>query len=137
MGLQEDLATAKWIVQRVDADTSLTAYMDLIPTDVSLPAVRFSIQDTQDVRGVGDARERIMSRIDWLIVVIREGSLVAPLIPLANELDGALHNQNGATSEIVVLSCVRLQPFSLLEPEDSGVTYRHAGGIYRTMVQAP
>jgi hypothetical protein len=111
--------------------------MDLIPRDKALPAVRASVQSRHDVRGIGDERERIMVRLDWLIVVVREGHLISPMVPLVDALDTALHNTNGSTANIIVLSCVRLETFSLLEPEDSGVMYRHAGGVYRTMVQSP
>lgn len=135
--MHEEFLTAAWLVEQIESGTDLQAYMDLIPENVPLPAVRMSAQERQDVRGIGDERERIMVRIDWLVVVIREGHQIAPLVPLVNSLDTALQNTNGSTDDIVVLSCVRLEPFSLLEVEDSGVTYRHAGGFYRTMVQVP
>lgn len=136
----EEFHTAEWLRQKVEAiaaPNALQFYMDMIPADRSLPAVRASVQSRDDVRGIGDERERIMTRLDWLIVVVREGHLIAPILPYVLALDNALHNTSGSTGNIVVLSCVRLEPFSLLEPEDSGVVYRHAGGIYRTMVQEP
>lgn len=133
----EEYHTAEWLVSRIESQASLQAYLDLIPGDVSLPAVRMSVQFRNDVRGVGDERERIMTQLDWLIVVVNEGHLVSPILPHVIALDNAIHNQAGSTANILVLSCVRLEPFSLLEPEDSGVQYRHAGGVYRTMVQSP
>ena len=133
----EEYHTAEWMRSRIETDTSMQAYMDLIPSDVDLPAVLMSVQQREDVRGIGDGRERIMTRLDWLVVVVREGHLISPIVPLAVALDNALQNKSGTTATILVLSCVRLEPFSILEPEESGVTYRHAGGIYRTMVQAP
>lgn len=135
----EEYHTAQWLVSQVEAMAApaLQAYLDLIPPGVDLPAVRMSVQSREDIRGVGDGRERILTRLDWLIVVVNEGHLVSPILPYVIKLDNQLHNQSGSTSDILVLSCVRLEPFSLLEPEESGVTYRHAGGVYRTMVQAP
>jgi len=136
----EEYHTGEWLRQKVEAvgaPTQMQFYMDLIPADKSLPAVRASVQSRDDVRGIGDERERIMTRLDWLIVVVHEGHLISPLLPYVVALDNALHNQTGTTAKIIVLSCVRLEPFSLLEPEDSGVMYRHAGGVYRTMVQSP
>ena len=136
----EEYHTAEWLLSQIEAiaaPNALQAYMDLIPAGADLPAVRMAVQSRHDVRGVGDERERIMTRLDWLIVVVREGHLISPLLPYVVALDNALHNKSGSTASVVVLSCVRLEPFSLLEPEDSGVQYRHAGGIYRTMVQAP
>jgi len=138
--MNEEFHTAEWLREKVEAivpPNALQFYMDLIPADRDLPAVRASVQSRHDIRGVGDERERIMVRLDWLIVVVNEGHLISPIVPLADALDTALHNKNGATANIIVLSCVRMEPFSLLEPEDSGVMYRHAGGVYRTMVQAP
>ena len=140
MSKNEEYHTAEWIREKVEAISAPNAmqfYLDLIPSGVDLPAVRGSVQSRQDVRGVGDERERIMVRLDWLVVVVREEHLVSPMVPLVDALDTALHNQNGSTANIIVLSCVRLESFSLLEPEDSGVMYRHAGGVYRTMVQSP
>ena len=133
----EEYHTGEWLLKRIEDDTTLEAYMDLIPPKITLPAVRMSVQDRQDVRGIGDPRERIITRLDWLIVVVHEGHLISPIIPHVVALDNALQNKDGATAKIIVLSCVRLEPFSILEPEESGVTYRHAGGIYRTLVQAP
>jgi hypothetical protein len=136
----EEYHTAEWLREQVEAIASPNAlqfYLELIPEDVALPAVRASVQDRQDIRGIGDERERILTRLDWLVVVVKEGHLVAPLIPYVVALDNALHNKTGSTSTIEVLSCVRIESFSLLEPEESGVQYRHAGGLYRTMVQAP
>lgn len=135
----EEYHTGEWLRQKIEGISTppMQFYMDLIPADKPLPAVRASVQSREDVRGVGDARERIMTRLDWLIVVVREGHLISPLIPYVVALDNALQNMNGTTPTIVVYSCVRLEPFSILEPEESGVVYRHAGGVYRTMVQSP
>lgn len=131
----EELHTAEWIVGRIEADTSLEAYFENIPSDKDLPAVRFHVQARNDQRGVGKPAARIMTTLDWLVVVVREGLGIAALVPLADALDDALHNQSGATATIQVLECVRIEPFSLLEVLDSGVQYRHAGGLYRTIVQ--
>lgn len=133
--LNDELHVAEWIRGRIEADTSLQAYLDVVPTTATLPAVRFSVQERNDVRGVGTPAHRIMTNLNWLVVVVREGHEVAPLVPLADALDAALHDHVGATSSIQVMSCVRLEPFSLLEQEDSGVYYRHAGGLYRTVSQ--
>lgn len=136
----EEYHTGEWLRQQIEAipaPNDLQFYMDLIPADKELPAVRASVQSRDDIRGIGDERERIMTKLDWLIVVVREGHMIAPLIPYVVALDNSLQNKNGTTSKIIVYSCVRIEPFSILEPEESGVMYRHAGGVYRTMVQSP
>jgi hypothetical protein len=131
--LNDELHVAEWLVKRIEDDTTLEAYADIIPSVESLPAARFQVQARHDVRGVGT--HRIITEIDWLVVVTKEGHSIAPLVPLADSIDQALHDQTGATSTIQVLSCVRVEPFTLLEVGDGGVYYRHAGGIYRTQSQ--
>jgi len=145
--MDEDLHAGEWIVSHLEGDTGVGGlfdpakpeplagvYRDLIPADKDLPAIRFQLQNPHDVRTVGQAR--VLVRLDYLIVVTREGHAVAPLVPLADRVDELLHRANGSTSTLTIYECTRLQPFHLLEPDDSGVQYRHAGGIYRTMVQA-
>lgn len=131
----EELHTAEWIVSRIEDDTTLEAYFETIPDGKPLPAVRFHVQARNDQRGLGTPASRIMTTIDWLVVVVREGLGVAALVPLATALDDALHGKSGSTAAVQVLKCIRVEPFTLLEVLDSGVQYRHAGGLYRTIVQ--
>lgn len=141
--MQTDLHTAEWIVSRIEGDNApggimdsiSGAYFGLIPPDVELPAVRFHVQNPNDVRGVGTPAQRIMTTIDWLIAAVTQGRGLAELVPIADRLDTLLDNVNGETATLMVLSCVRLEPFSLPEEEDTPVGYRHAGGVYRTIVQ--
>lgn len=133
--MNEELHTTKWIVSQVESNTSMQAYFEVIPAGKPLPAVRFHAQARNDARGVGTPAGRILTTIDWLVVVVNEGLGMASLVPLADDLDDALHNQSGQADSVLILECIRLEPFSLLEPLDSGVQYRHAGGLYRTIVQ--
>ena len=136
----EILGTSKWLKQVIEADLKTAqgmisgAYLDLIPADKALPAVRYSVFGSRDVRG--NASVRILSNIDWLVVVVREGLDVAPLVPIADRLDTVLNEASGEVADVWVGACFRLEPFQITERSDSGVQYRHAGGIYRTMVQA-
>ncbi len=145
----EDVATAEWIVSYLEADTGAGglfdparsykpsgAYLGVIPPNRALPAVRFHAQTENDVRGATNPSARIMVNIDWLIVMVAEGRELARLVPLVVALDKRLQKANGETSLVRVDTCIRLAPFELTEPADSGVVYRHAGGIYRTVVQA-
>lgn len=138
--MQTDLHTAEWIVARIESDVTIMAdisgaYYGVIPPDVELPAVRFHVQTPHDVRGVGTPAQRIMTQLDWLVAVVTEGRGLAQLVPIADRLDTLLDNVNGETATLRVLSCVRLEPFSMYEEEDTPVGHRHAGGIYRTIVQ--
>jgi hypothetical protein len=129
----EILHAAGWIHTKVGTLGGLVtgAFLDVVPKDVALPAVRYHVQNPSDVTVVEGTR--VITNIDWLIVVVREGLGVAALIPLADALDVALHQQQG-TIDGYHIECVRREPFNMLEPDDSGVQYRHAGGIYRTIV---
>ncbi len=131
--LNNELHVAEWIKKRIEDDTALTAYFGLIPAGIDLPAVRFQVQGRTDVRGV--STQRILTQVDWLVAVVKEGHGIASLVPLADAIDLALHEHVGVTSTVQVLSCYRLEPFTMLEPEESGMYYRHAGGIYRTQSQ--
>ena len=129
----EVFPAAKWIRARIgNLGGSISgAYLDLIPAEVALPAVRYHVQTPSDKSEV--AGERILVTIDWLIVVVNKGLSVAAIVPIAAALDVALHQQGGVADGYKI-DCTRREPFSMIEPDDSGVQYRHAGGIYRTIV---
>lgn len=132
--VNEILEAGEWVRAQIEANTSLQAYADKIPDNKTLPAVRFLPTFPHDTRTVGN-NPRILTRIDWLVVVVNPGLGLAALVPLANALDAALENQSGATSTVLVLACQRQEPFTLLETDRTGASFRHAGGIYRTTVQ--
>ena len=147
--MAEDLLTAEWLVTHLESDTGAGgifdparvikpsgAYLDVIPQGKALPAIRFHVQSPHDVRGASNASARIMVRIDWMILVVWEGLSVSKMISLIQALDARLHNKNGETARIEVMQCIRLSPFSMPEVGDSGVHYRHSGGMYRTIVKA-
>jgi hypothetical protein len=142
-GEQIDLHVAAWLIARLegaigpgDIQARISgAYRDVIPAGKTLPAVRFHVQSSRDVRGAARASARIMTQIDWLIVVVNKGTAIAPIVPIADALDQRLHDSNGETSAIEVYQCIRLEPFGLLDVEDSGDHYRHAGGLYRTIAR--
>lgn len=123
----------KWIKAQIGdlGGTISGAFMDMIPAEVALPAVRYHVQNPSDTTVVSG--ERVLVNIAWLVVVVRKGLEVTPLVPIANALDLALHERNGVADGYRI-ECVRLEPFSMIEPDDSGVQLRHAGGIYRTIV---
>lgn len=130
---------AEWLQSVITGDATLDglitgAWMDQVPEDEGLPAIRYHVQGTVDQRGIGQGHNaRIMTTIDWLIVVMREGHLISPLVPIVMRLDTVLDGATGSTSLVNVDSCVRREPFQMLETDKSGVDIRHAGGIYRTI----
>lgn len=142
--LNELLECAAWIETMLttaagpgDIQTLITgAFLGQIPDDQDLPAIRFHSTYPFDVRGVGNPSARIMVQIDWQVFAVTKGLPVAPLVPLANGVDQRLNKATGTTATISILSCVRMYPFHLLERTDTGEHFRHAGGVYRTIVQA-
>lgn len=144
----EELHTAEWLVSQIEGDTGAGglmeagdpmisgAYYGLVPPDVEPPAVRFHVQNRMDVRGIGNPTERIMVQLEWLVAAVTKGRGLAPLVPIADRLDTVLHDKNGETATIRVMACVRVESFTLPEEEDTPEGYRHAGGLYRTIVQS-
>jgi hypothetical protein len=138
--LNEELHTAEWIKSQLGTIPNMAniapggAWLDLIPQDQVLPAIRYQARSRQDVSGATKSSQRIMVEIDWLVVGVVEGPGLIPLLPVADGIDAVLQGANGVTSTIEVMSCLRQDTFSLTEEGRSGVTFRHAGGIYRTLV---
>lgn len=137
----EDIKTGEWLKDVLSAQIGNAVsgyYFGVVPEEAELPAIRFHVQGQVDVRGATRGTQRILTRLDWLVVVVNSGLALAPLVPIVVGIDQALHEQTGETDEIEVESCVRLEPFNLL-PDDAlaGQQYqRQAGGLYRTMVKA-
>lgn len=139
-GVIESVYGGAWIKEVLEDDATLMAgisgvFADEIPHEIALPAVRYHVQAPHDVKGVSS--NRIMCRVDYLIVVVKEGHGIASAIPLADRIDALLDEATGENDKIRVMSCTRQEPFTMLEPQtESGVRYRHLGGIYRTLLQS-
>ena len=134
--VHEKLYTDAWIVKRLEDDATLNSlisgvFNELIPSDRSLPAVRFHLHVGRDQQGVGT--HRLTSRMTYLIVAVCRGNSPAPLVPIANRIDELLHGASGSSATIDVMSVVRTEPFSLSTLED-GVHYWHVGGMYEFQV---
>lgn len=138
--INEELHTSEWLRNVLGAIPNLAAiapagvWLDLIPEEATLPGIRYQCQSRQDVSGNTKSSQRIMVRLDWLVVGTTEGPGMAALVPITDAIDNALQGANGATSAVSVLSCLRQETFFQSEVGRSGVTFRHSGGIYRTLV---
>lgn len=131
--INEHLVGAKWLTSTIGTlgGTVSGAFLDIIPKEALLPAVRYSaaiLEDTMPIEGT-----RIMTRIEWTVLVVREGLEVAPLVPIANALDAALQGATG-TADGLRIDCTRMRPFEMLELDDDGGQYRHVGGQYLTVI---
>lgn len=102
--------------------------------DKVLPGIRYQCIRSKDVKGGTRSSQRIMVEMDWIVCGVVKGGDLLPLLPLTDAIDVALEGQNGATSTIQVMSCLRQRPYSMTESGRSGVLFRHSGGIYRTLV---
>lgn len=131
--VNEQLVASKWLHTTIGTLSGAIsgAFLDLIPEGVSLPAVRYSAVSSQDTMPIDGTR--VLVQIDWMVLVVRQGLEVAPIVPIANALDGALHGAQGIADNLRI-DCTRRNPFEMIEPDDDGIQYRHAGGVYRTIV---
>lgn len=133
-GGAEVLEIAKWMKGRIETDTTLSAYMDSVPDDVALPAVRMLVQSPKDINSLSTGMARIMVDIQWVVAVVNAGLGIAALVPLVNAVDAALHGKEESNATLWV-ACVRVQPFNLMDVDQTGARYRHTGGVYRTQAR--
>lgn len=138
--INEEAHTAEWLKTVLSGIPNLAniapagAWLDLIPEEMVLPGIRYSCRQRQDVSGATKSSQRIMVQLDWLVAGVTEGPGLAQLVPIADAIDTALQGAFGNTSAVSVLSCLRQETFFQSEVGRSGVTFRHSGGIYRTLV---
>lgn len=138
--LNEELHTAEWLSTVLEAIPNLGtiapagAWLDLIPMDKDLPGIRYQCVRKKDVSGAMRSDQRIMIQLDWLVAGVVAGGDLIPLVPIADAIDVALQGQSGVTSKVEIFSCLRLETYSMTEAGRSGVLFRHAGGVYRTLV---
>ena len=135
----ETVVAERFIATKLLADGQLTAivgqrvYAYLAPAGATFPYVVFQLQaPSQDVRGVGPVR--VMSDLLYAVKVIGKDQAFSALEAAANRITSVLHAASGAVTGGTVVACVREYPLSYLEI-DSGVIYRHLGGIFRVYAQ--
>lgn len=127
MSIAVEHEAGRWIKARIEQETDLTAWLDIIPEGADLPAVRFQVQSREDVVTV--ERHIVMTHLVFLVVCSVQGADLAELVGYAEDIHEALHRQSGATSKATILSCARTAPFGLTDVQGADV-YRHAGGMY-------
>ena len=127
--LIDELEVGRWIKSTAEAATGLKAYLDIIPEQAELPAIRFTFQMRHDVYTVEMHAPFTRYMATVLVVADMETTPVATLRGHAVSLDGALHRAAGDVGEARILTCVRDGSFGLTEIEGSH-TYRHAGAVW-------
>ena len=134
----ETLRVDQWLYQLLSGDSTLSGlvggriYGYLAPQDAALPHVVYSHQAGHDVRGVGPVR--IMVSLVYQVKAVGQGGSFAGLKAIADRLDQLLQGASGSVVDGRVLMCVREQPVEYVEV-DSGVQYRHLGGLWRIIAQ--
>jgi hypothetical protein len=109
------------------------AYLDVVPSEATFPAVRFSVQRRDDVRT--NAQHIAVSVWDFLVIGISEGHAVTGAKELADAIDLALHRNRGTAGSTEVLACTRVGTYGAT-PYQNGHQYRHGGAVYRIVAQA-
>lgn len=139
--INDELHIAEWLKSTLGAIPNLGniapggVWLDLIPEQKSLPGIRFHKQAGHDVGGATAQSRRIVSQYDWVVAGVVEGPDLLSLVAIADAIDNALDGSVGTTSTITIYQCWRMETFSLTESGRSGVQFRHAGGIYRTIAR--
>jgi len=128
----------EWIYDTLSADSTLTGlvstriYDGLAPQGAAFPFVVFNHQGGSDLRGVGS--ERVFNNSLYQVKAVTKGGSFSSGATIADRIDALLQAASGTTSDGVILGCVREQAIMLIE-QQSGVEYRHVGGIYRIYAQ--
>lgn len=132
----------EWLTETLLAASSVTdivgqrVYGELAPPSSAWPYVLFQHQASTDV--MGHAQGRIM--VDAIYVVRgvhRSTSFAGVVRTLADAIGDTLHTADGVVDDGVVLACTRERPFRLVDLDDGGAQYRHAGAIFRILCQVP
>jgi hypothetical protein len=141
MSAPETWIIEQWLYATLSGDGAITAaignriYADVAPLDAAYPFIVYNMKSASDVAGVGALR--ILTQADYTVKVITQGSSYAPIKDLALRIDTLLHRQSGTTTDGAVISATRQEPVRYTETDNqSGVQYKHLGGIYRLQAQS-
>lgn len=137
-----ELAVGAALLARAEAQTSLNAYLDLIPPEQALPAVRVSVLDGFDTRAASaDASGklgRILTSFDVLAcVTFRSHSITSGMVAQVDALIAALdgYSVDDPTLNVHIYSCHRTGPWRQTQEIDNE-TYRSHGGEFHVIAQS-
>ena len=135
----EELEMGRWIRSVVQNDATLMgmvsgAWPELIPNDAKLPAIRYDYISGSDLMVVNG--ERIMTTCIYRIVVTVKSASPSSIVAAVVRMDELFQRAAGLTPNLLVLSCVRQEPFHFTEVQNQDV-YTHAGGLYQVQAQLP
>jgi len=134
----ESARVEQWLYELLAGDQTLAGlvsgriYGYLAPPGAALPLVIYSYQSGHDVRGVGPTR--VMAEATYQVKAVDRGPSFANVKAIADRLDSLLQGASGDVVDGQVLMCVRENQVAYVEV-DSGIQYRHLGGLYRIVAQ--
>lgn len=135
MSYSNDLEAGKWIKATLQAGSSLKAYNRVVPSGKTLPAFRFQMQMSDDIRTV--SQHIAMSRYKFLVVVTMQGEVLEAgpngFVTHVEYISDTLHKAYGETSKARILACTRLESYDDQENVGSDVL-RHGGAIFEVLV---
>lgn len=136
--MSEPVAADTFVRARLTAAPALASgrvYAAEAPQSTPVPYLVYQLQGAfDDLTDVGAVR--VWATLLYLVKVVGQGTSFAALEPIVDEIDARLDGASGpAGSSAYVDACTREQPFRMTETTPSGVSYRHAGGLYRLRVR--
>lgn len=134
----DELEAGRWIKARLTSagvipTLASDAFLDIVPGEADLPAVRYGVQSRNDVRTNG--QHIAVSKWNFLVLGCVESHKLDDLQALAKAIHAALHKASGQTTALQVLACTRMSTFGFTSHEN-GRLYRLQGGVYEIVGQA-
>jgi hypothetical protein len=135
----ESGTAARWIVQTLLADSTITAAVGQkvfdteAPQGALTPYILVEEYFSRDIMGVGIVR--VKADLQYIVKYVKQSMSFVEMEPIADRVDFLLHGGSGTpTGGGSILACQRLRTLKYAEP-DEGLTFRHLGGIYFVQVQ--
>lgn len=138
MSISELVAADTFVYAKLTAAPALCSsrvYAAEAPQGATPPYVVYALMGGfDDLTEVG--ARRVWANLLYLVKVVGQGTSFTALDATVAEIDTRLHRSSGPVSTTAYVdSCIREQPFRMVETTPSGVAYRHAGGLYRLAVR--
>jgi hypothetical protein len=137
VSIAHELEAGRWLKSVVEPATGLNAYLDIIPEDQDLPAIRFQVQRRSTTQPI--PQTVIFSTFVFLVVVtIRGERLVTDAgldVPsIVADMIAALHKADGETDKAIINACTYTESYGQSEGNGPDM-FRHAGGMFEIIVQ--
>jgi hypothetical protein len=105
---------------------------DSAPVGVGLPYVQWSLLSSVATLTLGGTR--IKDNLVYVVQAIDRSGSWATVVTPADQIRTALHQQRGATADVVIDSCIVEEEVRRPETTDAGVKWRYLG--WRVRIEA-